>query len=160
MKKLILSLLFSALLITFFGCSNPAGGDDNGTNTGAGTSSAATWQIQNGFVNSSTWEFSENQTQGFSAGSKITLANPNFTKITNMKCYVKEDSSWVQYEDESPYYTIGPTDTLGITDTNIRIINNTVIITTSNPSSLTETASSQAKFIFTFDDNSNLIYFW
>lgn len=168
MKKLFLSLLFSALLITFFGCSNPsggsddsnlAGGDDNGTNTGSGTSSAATWQIQNGFVNINTWEFSETQAQGFGAGSKITLANPAFTTLTNYTYYAKQSNEYQPIPNHnhnvSESLDSAFTDIPGI---QISIVGNTAIILFSGTVSLEEIFV--LKIVFTFNDNSTLaVYF-
>ncbi len=154
MKKLFLSLLFSALLITFFGCSNPAGGDDD-----SNTSSAPTWQIQTGYVNSCTWEFSETQAQGFGAGSKITLANPAFTTLTNYTYYAKQNNVYQQIPNQNHDVTVSLdsafTDIDGI---QISIVGNTAIILFSGTVSLEEIFV--LKIVFTFNDNSTLeIYY-
>ncbi len=155
MKKIILTLLSLFLLLSFFGCSNPSGGDDD-----SNTSSAATWQIQNGFVNINTWEFSETQAQDFGAGSKITLANPAFTTLTNYNYYAKQSNNEYQ---PIPNQNHNVSESLDSTFTDIpgiqiSIVGNTAIILFSGTVSLEEIFV--LKIVFTFNDNSTLeLYF-
>ncbi len=177
MKKFILVFLSLFLLLSFIGCSNPsggsddsnpAGGDDNGTNTGSGTSSAATWQIQNGWIKRNgscefTTEDKSNDTANYRRGTKISLENPTFTEVSSYSAYQKTNGAYPSTPAVTSSININ---TLSSTPQEINIINIKEIALVNGAASIIfqgtrylvdpESQSEIIKTVITFNDNSSL----
>jgi len=100
MKKTFLILLSLAVLAAFVGCSNSAGSSGSSGNSSSGgsdlsgvTDTSASWTRTTGwFKNERPYEFTTEDKSSYNGnpwgdGTKFSLSNPGFTKVTKLIGY-------------------------------------------------------------------------